>query len=168
MSAWAHFAKEHCGRARYRKCFNNFAVFVLHTAECSWFSFQEEHLHHTFETFILDRYVNVPLCIPFHDIRCKISYQYTGLSPLRMEILPVRPRARFQYSISASRAVLEKAVRPLLGTRTAPCDAILEDSVAFKHPSYLQPETQMQTTYYVQICVTYFVQTSYSECSWIV
>ena len=33
----------------------------------------------------------------------------------------------------------------LLGTLTAPCDAILEDFVAFKHPSYLQPEKQMQT-----------------------
>ena len=43
--------------------------------------------------------------------------------------------------ISASRA--GKSRTTLLGTRTAPCDAILEDFVAFKNPSYLQPEKQM-------------------------
>ena len=39
-------------------------------------------------------------------------------------------------------------MRAGLGTRTAPCDAILEHSIAFKHPTYLQPEKQiMQTTF---------------------
>ena len=47
--------------------------------------------------------------------------------------------------LSASRA--EKDPTALLGTRTAPCDAISQDFVSFKHPSYLQPEKQMQTTY---------------------
>ena len=47
--------------------------------------------------------------------------------------------------ISASRA--GKSRTALLGTRTAPCDAILGDFVAFKHPSNLQPEKQMQTAY---------------------
>ena len=44
--------------------------------------------------------------------------------------------------ISASGA--GKSHKALLGTRIAPCDAILEDFVTFKHPSYLQPEKQMQ------------------------
>ena len=48
-------------------------------------------------------------------------------------------------SISASRA--GKSLTALLGTRTDPCDAILGVFVAFKHPSNLQPEKQMQTTY---------------------
>ena len=30
---------------------------------------------------------------------------------------------------------------------TAPCDAIIEHFVAFNHPSYLQPEKQMETIY---------------------
>ena len=47
--------------------------------------------------------------------------------------------------IRASRA--GKSRTALLGTRTDPCDAILGDFVAFKHPSNLQPENQMQTTY---------------------
>ena len=47
--------------------------------------------------------------------------------------------------ISASRAGKSRTALP--GTRTAPCDAILGDFVAFKHPSNLQPEKQMQTTY---------------------
>ena len=50
--------------------------------------------------------------------------------------------------ISASRA--GKSRTALLGTRTAPYDAVLEDFVAFKHPlqvNYLQPEKKMQTTY---------------------
>ena len=44
--------------------------------------------------------------------------------------------------ISASRA--GKSRTALLGTRTAPCDAILEDFVVFKHPSNLQTEKQTQ------------------------
>ena len=32
----------------------------------------------------------------------------------------------------------------LLGARTALCDAISDDFVAFKHPSYLQPEKKIQ------------------------
>ena len=47
--------------------------------------------------------------------------------------------------ISASRA--GKSRTALLGTGTGPCDAILGDFVSFKHPSNLQPEKQMQTTY---------------------
>ena len=47
--------------------------------------------------------------------------------------------------ISASRA--RKSREALPGTHTAPCDAILGDFVAFKHPINLQPEKQMQTTY---------------------
>ena len=47
--------------------------------------------------------------------------------------------------MSASRA--GKSGTALLGTRTAPCDAILEDFVAFKHLSYLQAEKEMQTTF---------------------
>ena len=47
--------------------------------------------------------------------------------------------------ISASTA--GKSRMALLGTRTAPCDAILRNFVPFKHPSNLQPEKQMQTTY---------------------
>ena len=47
--------------------------------------------------------------------------------------------------ISANRA--RESRTALLGTRTAPCEAILGDFVAFKNPSNLQPETQMQTTY---------------------
>ena len=47
--------------------------------------------------------------------------------------------------ISASRAEISRTV--LLGTRTAPCDAISGDFVVFKHLSNLQPEKQMQTTY---------------------
>ena len=47
--------------------------------------------------------------------------------------------------ISAGRA--GKGPTALLATRTAPCNAILEDFVAFKHLSYLQPEKQfMQAT----------------------
>ena len=46
--------------------------------------------------------------------------------------------------ISARRA--GKSRTALLGTHTAPCDAILEEFVAFKHPSYLKPEKQMPTT----------------------
>ena len=46
---------------------------------------------------------------------------------------------------SASRT--GKSHTALLGTRTDPCDAILGDFVAFKHPSNLQPEKQMQTAY---------------------
>ena len=46
---------------------------------------------------------------------------------------------------SASRA--GKSRTALLGTHTTPCDAILEDFVAFKHSRYLKPEKQMQTTY---------------------
>lgn len=67
-------------------------------------------------------------------------------------IWPVRPHARCHCNpqksaacISASKA--EKRRTALLATRTVPCDAILEDFVAFKHPSYLQPEKQMKTTY---------------------
>ena len=47
--------------------------------------------------------------------------------------------------ISASRAGKSRTTQ--LATLTAPCDAILDDFVAFKHPSYLQLEEQMQTTY---------------------
>ena len=47
--------------------------------------------------------------------------------------------------ISARRA--GKSGTALLGTRTAPCDAILGQVVAFKHPSNLQLEKQMQTIY---------------------
>ena len=54
------------------------------------------------------------------------------------------PRVR-AVRISASR--VGKSRTALLGTRTAPCDTILGDFVAFKHPSNLQPEKQMQTTY---------------------
>ena len=42
--------------------------------------------------------------------------------------------------ISASRA--GKSRMALLETGTAPCDAIVEDFVAFKHPSFLQPESR--------------------------
>ena len=53
------------------------------------------------------------------------------------------PRMR-AVRISASRAGKSRTV--LLRTRTVPCDAILGDFVAFKYPSYLQPEKQMETT----------------------
>ena len=43
--------------------------------------------------------------------------------------------------ISVSRA--GKSHTALLGTHTAPCDAILGDFVAFKNPSDLQPEKQI-------------------------
>ena len=43
--------------------------------------------------------------------------------------------------INASRA--GKSRKALLGTHTAPCDAILEDFVAFTQPIYLQPEKQI-------------------------
>ena len=46
-----------------------------------------------------------------------------------------------------ARAGPEKNRTALLATRTAPCDAILEDFVAFKHPSHLQPEKQVETTH---------------------
>ena len=39
-----------------------------------------------------------------------------------------------------------KSRTALLGTHTAPCDAILGDFVAFKYPGKLQPEKEMQTT----------------------
>ena len=55
----------------------------------------------------------------------------------------VNPRMR-AVRISASRA--GKSRTALLGTRTAPCDVILGDFVAFNHPSKLQPEKEMQTT----------------------
>ena len=54
------------------------------------------------------------------------------------------PRMR-GVRISASRA--GKSRTALLETRTAPYDAVLEDFVAFKHPSYLLPAKKMQTTY---------------------
>ena len=45
--------------------------------------------------------------------------------------------------ISASR--VGKSRTALLGTRTVvPCDAILGDFVAFKHPKFIQPEKQMR------------------------
>ena len=48
--------------------------------------------------------------------------------------------------ISASRA--GKSRTALLETGTATCDAVfLADFFTFKHPSYLQQEKQMQTTY---------------------
>ena len=47
--------------------------------------------------------------------------------------------------ISARRAGKSRTAQ--LGTRTAPCDAVLRDFVAFKYPSDLQPEKQMQTRY---------------------
>ena len=56
--------------------------------------------------------------------------------------------------ICASRA--GKSRTALLGTRTALCDAILEDFVAFTHPSYLEPEKQMQTTYLIN-CLCKFL-----------
>ena len=49
--------------------------------------------------------------------------------------------------IGASRA--GKSRTALLGTRTAPYDGVLEDFVAFKHPSYLLPAKKMQTTYQI-------------------
>ena len=73
-------------------------------------------------------------------------------------IWPVRPRAislQNYWENPRMRAVRISAIRAgknrmaLLGTRTAPCDAILGDFVAFKLPSNLQPEKQMQTTYYI-------------------
>ena len=45
---------------------------------------------------------------------------------------------RGPYALARARP--EKAVRPLLGTRATPCDAILGDFIAFKDPSNLQPE----------------------------
>ena len=42
---------------------------------------------------------------------------------------------------------VRKSRTALLGARTAPCHAILKDFVALKHPSYLQPEKQMETTW---------------------
>ena len=42
------------------------------------------------------------------------------------------------------------------GILTVPCDAILEDFVACRHPSYLQPEKQMQTTYWIN-CLSKFL-----------
>ena len=63
--------------------------------------------------------------------------------------------------ISASRA--GKSRTALLGTRTAACDAILVDLVAFKHPSNLQPEKQIYYKFSVQIFAFYFVLTSSSE-----
>ena len=69
---------------------------------------------------------------------------------MRIIIWPVPPHARFHCKtigkISAWGAYA--SCRGLLGTRTAPCDAILRDFIALKHPSYLQPEKQMQTTTY--------------------
>ena len=56
--------------------------------------------------------------------------------------------------MSESRA--GKSLTALLGTRTAPCDAILEDFVACKHSSYLQPQKQMQTTYEIN-CLSKFL-----------
>ena len=73
---------------------------------------------------------------------------------MNLIIRPVQPPAHFHCKtigkisvlrIRASRA--RKCRTALLGTRTAPYDVILEDFVAFKHPSYLQPEKQIQTTY---------------------
>ena len=79
------------------------------------------------------------------------------------------PRMR-AVRISASRA--GKSRTALLGTCTSPRDAILGVFVAFKHPSNLQLEKQMQTTYYINfLCIFlffYFVLTSSSECSKIV
>jgi len=40
----------------------------------------------------------------------------------------------------------------LLGTRTTPCDAILEDFVAFKHATNLQAEKQWQTMNMLKFC----------------
>ena len=48
--------------------------------------------------------------------------------------------------ISVSRA--GKSRTALLGTHTAPCDAILAGSVAFKHPSNLEPEKQKFPKFY--------------------
>ena len=54
-----------------------------------------------------------------------------------------------------------KSCKALLGTRTAPCDAILGDFVAFKQPSYFQPEKQMQTTYQTKfLCKFLFLMLS--------
>ena len=54
------------------------------------------------------------------------------------------PRVR-ALRISARRA--GKSRSALLGTPTAPRDAILGDFVAFKYSSNLQPEKQLQRTY---------------------
>ena len=63
---------------------------------------------------------------------------------LSLQIYWENPRMR-AVRISASRA--GKSRTALLGTRTAPCNASLGDFVAFKHPSNLQLEKQMQTRY---------------------
>ena len=55
------------------------------------------------------------------------------------------PRMR-AVRISARRAGKSRRTA-LLGTLTAPCDAILGDFVSFKHPSNLQSEKKMQTRY---------------------
>ena len=60
--------------------------------------------------------------------------------------------------ISASRA--GKSRTALQGTRTDPCDAILGDFVAFKHPN----ANSILDKFSVQIFVFYFVLTSSSEC----
>ena len=67
--------------------------------------------------------------------------------------------------ISASRA--GKIRTALLRMRTSPYDGVLEDFVAFKHPSYLLPENanNILDKISMQIFVTYFVQTSSSERS---
>ena len=69
--------------------------------------------------------------------------------------------------ISASRS--GKSRTALLGTQTAPCDAILGDFVAFKHPSNFTAKkanaSNILDKFSVQIFVVYFVLTSSSECS---
>ena len=57
--------------------------------------------------------------------------------------------------ISSNR--VRKSRTALLGTRTAPCDEILEDFVAFKQPSYLQTEKQMQKAYQINFLCNFFL-----------
>ena len=69
-------------------------------------------------------------------------------------IWPVRPRARFHRmrAVRNSARRVGKSRTALLGTRTALWNAILEDFVTSKDPSYLQPEKEIQTTYHTSFC----------------
>ena len=54
-----------------------------------------------------------------------------------------------------------KSRTALLGTRTAPCDAILEDFIIYSQKS----KCKQRIKFSMDIFVTYFVQTSSSESS---
>ena len=81
------------------------------------------------------------------DIRSQIHiYHMARTAPCPLSLQNYWEYSRMRaVRISASRA--GKSRTALLRTGTAPRDAIIGDFVAFKHPSNLQPEKQLQKTY---------------------